>query len=390
MSKNERYKWPQFSFKEINAVKKVISSGKVNYLTGEEGKKFESEYARWCGTKYAIALANGTLALEVALKSINIKKGDEVIVTPRSFIASVSCVINMGGIPKFADVDENSGNITTHTIRKLISSKTKAIICVHLGGLPCEMDGITTLAKKNNLYLIEDCSQAHGASYKGKKVGSIGHIGTWSFCQDKIISTGGEGGMITTNNRSLYEKIWSLKDHGKNRKKLNNPKPRNEFVWLHDQFGSNYRMTEMQAAIGRIQLRKIDTTSRIRNRNARCLINIFKKYPEIFTLQNVDNHMKHAYYKFYVYLKQKKGLSRAKIISEFRKSKIECFSGSCSEIYLEKAFDNKKYKPKKRLTNAKQIGETSIVFLVHQTINKNHIDQICKKIDKIIKTKLIN
>ncbi len=383
-----KHKWPQFSQNEIEAVKKVILSGKVNYLTGEVGKKFESEYADWCGTKYAIALANGTVALEIALKAIQIKKGDEVVVTSRSFIASVSCVINAGGIPKFADVDANSGNITAATIEKVISPKTKAVICVHLGGLPCEMDAIKKLSQRNKLYLIEDCSQAHGALYKGKKVGSIGHIGTWSFCQDKIISTGGEGGMITTNYKALYEKMWSLKDHGKNRKKLMKPKPINDFVWLHDDFGSNYRMTEMQASIGRIQLAKLNTTNRLRNRNANNLINIFRKYPDYFIIPTLESYMRHAYYKFYVYLKLDnlgKELCRSKIINEFRRNKIECFSGSCSEIYLEKAFNGKNYKPKKRLTNAKKIGESSIIFLVHHTITKKYIEEVSKKVDEVIK-----
>ena len=249
--------WPYYSKEEIIKSSQILSSGKVNYLTGEQGKLFEREFSKFCDTKYSIALANGTVALDLALKVLDISKGDEVIVTPRSYIASVSSVFNCGAKPIFADVDINSGNITSGTILKKITKKTKAIICVHLGGWPCEMDSIMKLAKKHNLFVIEDCAQAHGAIYKNKSVGSIGDIGTWSFCQDKIMTTGGEGGMISTNNYNLWNKMWSYKDHGKSFYSMYKKKHPPGYRWHHESFGTNWRMTEIQAAIGREQLKKM-------------------------------------------------------------------------------------------------------------------------------------
>ena len=208
-------KWPNFSTKEIEAVSKVMLSGRVNYWTGEECKKFEKEFAIFSNTKFAIALANGTVALDVALKALNIGPGDEVLVTSRTFIATVSSIVNAGAKPIFTDVDQNTQNITIKTIQNALTNKTKAIVCVHLAGWPCDMDPLIEFAKNHDLKIIEDCAQAHGAKYKGRPVGSLGDVGCWSFCQDKIMSTGGEGGMVTTNNEELWSKMWSFKDHGK-------------------------------------------------------------------------------------------------------------------------------------------------------------------------------
>ena len=248
--------WPQYSEEEKTAVQRVLSSGRVNYWTGEEGKKFEREFSSWCGAKYSIAVANGTVALDLALRGLGISEGDEVIVTPRSFIASVSSVISVGATPVFADVDLDSGNLNASTIKKKISKQTKAIICVHLGGLPCEMDKIIKLARESDIYIIEDCAQAHGAVYKKQSVGTLGDVAAWSFCQDKIMTTGGEGGMVTTNNKSLCAKMQSYKDHGKNFNKISKPQNKIGFRWIHDSFGTNFRMTEMQSAIGKCNLKK--------------------------------------------------------------------------------------------------------------------------------------
>src|SRR5471030_1077730 len=242
--------WPSFTDEEANAVKNVVLSNKVNYWTGNECREFEKEFAAWTGTAHAVALANGTLALDVALKALNIGPGDEVIVTPRTFIASISCAVTCGATPVFADVDRDSQNISAATIAKVITPNTKAIVCVHLAGLPCDMDPIMALARERGIYIIEDCAQAHGARYKNRSVGTIGHIGAWSFCQDKIMTTGGEGGMVTTNNPEM----WSYKDHGKSWKAVSEEKNESSFRWLHKSFGTNWRMTELQAVLGRIQL----------------------------------------------------------------------------------------------------------------------------------------
>ena len=281
---NSLLNWPSFTAEEAKAIQRVLLSNKVNYWTGQECCLFEKEFSDWCGSAYAVALANGTLALDVALKALGIEAGDEVIVTPRTFIASVSCIVNIGAIPIFADVDRDSGNITSETIAKVITPKTKAIICVHLAGWPCDMDPIMYLANLHGIKVIEDCAQAHGALYRGRSVGSIGHIGAWSFCQDKIMTTGGEGGMVTTNDESLWRTMWAHKDHGKSYEAVYEREHPPGYRWLHESFGTNWRMLEIQAAIGRIQLRRMpDWTSR-RNENAQLLTCGLDKF-----IQNVLN-----------------------------------------------------------------------------------------------------
>ena len=380
--------WPSFSDEEAEVVKNVLLSNKVNYWTGEECRKFEKEFAGWSGSKYAVALSNGTLALDIALKALDIGPSHEVIVTPRSFIASVSCVVNTGAKPIFADVDFNSGNITAETIAKVITPQTKAIICVHLAGWPCDMDSIMQLAELHNLKVIEDCAQAHGAMFKGRSVGSIGHIGAWSFCQDKIITTGGEGGMVTTNDEILWRKMWAHKDHGKSYEAVFEREHPDGFRWLHDSFGTNWRMLELQAALGRYQLKKIIYWTEQRNKNAAALIEVLKSFksirvPEFKCNQSCVtecqklNRCQHAFYKCYVYVNPenlKAHWSRDRIINELNLAGVPCFHGSCSEIYLEKAFDKTNFRPKGRLKFAKELGETSLMFLVHPSLTQENIN----------------
>lgn len=380
--------WPSFTQEEADAVSQVLLSNKVNYWTGTECREFEKEFAAWAGTDYAVALANGTLALDVALQAMGIGEGDEVIVTPRSFIASVSTVVNAGAMPVFADVDNNTGNISATTIAPKITDKTKAIICVHLAGWPCDMDEIMALAKQHNLWVIEDCAQAHGAKYKGKPVGSIGHVGAWSFCQDKIMTTGGEGGMVTTNDKALWQKMWEYKDHGKNYDSIYHKQHPPGFRWLHDSFGTNWRMMEMQAVIGRIQLKKMAEWTKIRTQNAKILRDAltqfageqqFLRIPDIKFHQVMGGDSVHAYYKYYVYVRPEnlpENINRDSILNALNEKKIPCFSGSCSEIYLEKAFDNHPSRPNVRLTVAKELGETSLMFLIHPTLTITEMQTI--------------
>ena len=380
--------WPSFTQEEADAVSQVLLSNKVNYWTGTECRNFEKEFAAWAGTDYAVALANGTLALDVALQAMGIGEGDEVIVTPRSFIASVSTVVNAGAMPVFADVEVDTGNLSARTIAPHITDKTKAIICVHLAGWPCDMDEIMALAKQHNLWVIEDCAQAHGAKYKGKPVGSIGHVGAWSFCQDKIMTTGGEGGMVTTNDKALWQKMWEYKDHGKNYDSIYHKQHPPGFRWLHDSFGTNWRMMEMQAVIGRIQLKKMAEWTKIRTQNAKILRDAltqfageqqFLRIPDIEFHQVMGSDSVHAYYKYYVYVRPEnlpENINRDSILNALNEKKIPCFSGSCSEIYLEKAFDNHPSRPKARLTVAKELGETSLMFLIHPTLTTNEMQTI--------------
>lgn len=390
--------WPSFSQEEADAVSQVLLSNKVNYWTGTECREFEKEFAAWAGTDYAVALANGTLALDVALQAMGIGEGDEVIVTPRSFIASVSTVVNAGAIPVFADVDNNTGNISATTIALKITDKTKAIICVHLAGWPCDMDEIMALAKQHNLWVIEDCAQAHGAKYKGKPVGSIGHVGAWSFCQDKIMTTGGEGGMVTTNDKALWQKMWEYKDHGKNYDSIYHKQHPPGFRWLHDSFGTNWRMMEMQAVIGRIQLKKMADWTKIRTQNAKILRDAltqfageqqFLRIPDIEFHQFMGGDSVHAYYKYYVYVRPEnlsENINRDSILNALNEKKIPCFSGSCSEIYLEKAFDNHPSRPNARLTVAKELGETSLMFLIHPTLTTNEMQTIANTTVDVLTT----
>ena len=389
--------WPSFTEQEANAVQKVLLSNHVNYWTGDEGRTLEKEFACWADSEYAIALANGTVALDLALKVLDIGSGDEVIVTSRTFLASVSSIINAGATPIFADVDRDSQNISAESIATVLSSRTRAIVCVHLAGWPCDMDPILDLAVQHNLKVIEDCAQAHGARYKGRSVGSIGDIGCWSFCQDKIMSTGGEGGMVTTNNESLWRSMWAFKDHGKSYEAVYERNHPPGFRWLHESFGTNWRMTEIQAAIGRIQLQRMPEWSRLRSTNAAAITQGLAPYTQPdgiirlprFSCSSEDclvssdnqpciNNCVHAHYKFYCFVRPENLAplwNRDRIIDAINAEGVPCFSGSCSEVYLEKAFDNTSFRPAHRLPIAKELGETSLMFLVHPTLTAAEIQK---------------
>jgi dTDP-4-amino-4,6-dideoxygalactose transaminase len=367
--------WPSFSEEEAEAVKQTILSNKVNYWTGQECREFEKEFAVWSGSKYAIALANGTLALDLALKALGVCVGDDVIVTPRTFLASASTVVTAGANPIFADVDLNSQNITAESIEKVLTPSTKAVIVVHLAGMPADMDSIMELSSKHGFAVIEDCAQAHGAKYKGRSVGSIGHVGAWSFCQDKIMTTGGEGGMVTTNDHTLWSRMWSYKDHGKSFEAVYERQHPPGFRWVHDSFGTNWRMLEIQAVIGRIQLRRMSEWTNKRQHYAALLDEAAKGFSVLRRVQ-VPEGSEHAEYKHYFFVNQEylaEGWSRDRIVEEMNQLGIPCYQGSCSEVYLEKAFDNTLWRPQVRLPNAKLLGETSIMMLVHPTLTTEEI-----------------
>ncbi len=367
--------WPSFTQQEADAVSRVVLSNKVNYWTGTEGREFEKEFATWADSEYAIALGNGTLALDIALKALNVGAGDEVITTPRTFLASASSIVTAGAAPVFADVDLNSQAITAESIKAVLTPKTKAVIVVHLAGMPAEMDEIMALSKEHGFYVIEDCAQAHGAKYKGKSVGSIGHVGAWSFCQDKIMTTGGEGGMVTTNSKELWSTMWSYKDHGKSFDAIYNREHPPGFRWLHESFGTNWRMTEMQAAIGRIQLTRMSDWTAKRQAYGAQLDQAASNF-ECIRLVEVPEYSEHAEYKHYMFIRPEylaQGWDRDRIVNEIVERGVPCFQGSCSEVYLEKAFDNTPWRPEKRLPNAVELGETSLMFLVHPTLTQAEI-----------------
>lgn len=378
--------WPSFTQEEADAVSQVLLSNKVNYWTGQECREFEKEFAQFAGTQYAVALANGTVALDVALKALGIAAGDDVIVTSRTFLASASSIVTAGANPIFADVELDSQNISRRTIEAVITPDTKAIICVHLAGWMCDMDPIMQLARDKDLYVIEDCAQAHGAMYKGKSAGSVGHIAAWSFCQDKIMSTGGEGGMVTTNDETLWKKMWSYKDHGKNFDSIYNKQHPPGFRWLHDSFGTNWRMMEMQAVIGRIQLKKMPEWTAKRLANMEKIYAAFADSP-YFSVHRPSDDYVHAAYKCYVQVNidaLPEGWSRDRIMQEISAQNVPCFSGSCSEVYLEHAFDDTPWRPAQRLKNAQQLGETSLMFLVHPTLRDESINKTVTAIQQVI------
>lgn len=382
--------WPAYTAEEAEAIQRVLLSNKVNYWTGNETREFEHEFARFAGCDYAIALANGTLALELALYALNLSPGDEVIVTPRTFIASVSSVITAGATPVFVDVDENTQNIEADAIAQGISDRTRAVIVVHLAGMPADMDPIMRLAEKHSFKVIEDCAQAHGASYKGRPVGSIGHIAAWSFCQDKIMTTGGEGGMVTTNDQELWTAMWSHKDHGKSWDSVYNKKHKAGFRWVHDSFGTNWRMTEIQGVLGRIQTNRMPVWQEKRISNAKQIWSACEKLPWI-RVPPLDDQFTHAAYKAYVFVRQEllpPGWNRDSIIDALSNEGVPVFSGSCSEVYLEKAFENSGYQPAAPLQVAKRLGETSLMFLVHPTLDQEHIElttSALRKVDALIR-----
>ncbi|NQY63274.1 MAG: DegT/DnrJ/EryC1/StrS aminotransferase family protein [Alteromonadaceae bacterium] len=378
--------WPSFTQEESTAVSKVLLSNKVNYWTGQEGRLFETEFADFSDCKYAIAVANGTLALDLALKGLDIGVDDEVIVTSRTFLASASSIVTCGAKPVFADVDPNSQNITAKTIEAALTKNTKAIICVHLAGMPCEMDEIMALANEQGIKVIEDCAQAHGAKYKGKSVGSFGHVSAWSFCQDKIMTTGGEGGMVTTNDETLWKKMWAYKDHGKSWDAIYNKEHPPGFRWLHESFGTNWRLTEMQSAIGRIQLKRMKDWTENRNANAVLIEQTLSKY-DCIRLIEVPEYIEHAQYKYYAFIKLEKlsnNWTRDRVVEEINTNGVPCFQGTCSEVYLEKAFDSTDFRPTKRLPVAKELGETSLMFLVHPTLTLAEMKTTCDVINIVL------
>lgn len=378
--------WPNFTDEEAEAVSRVLLSNKVNYWTGTQCKEFEKEFAIFSGTDHAISVANGTLALDLALHGLGVGSHngghaeDEVIVTSRSFVASASCIVNAGAKVVFSDVDRDTQNISGDSVAAQLTENTKAVICVHLAGWACDMDEIRETIKGRDIKLIEDCAQAHGAKYKGKPVGSLGDVAAWSFCQDKIMTTGGEGGMVTCKDRALWSRMWSFKDHGKSFDAVFNRQHPAGFRWLHESIGTNWRMTEMQAAIGRIQLKRMPQWHKARVQNAKDLMSVLAPYAGENGFLRFLPHDKagseHAWYRFFAFVRRDKlpdGETRDSIIDKIQSQGLPCMQGTCSEMYLEKAFDGSSSRPIERLLIAKELGENSLMFLTHPGVHKVEI-----------------
>ena len=384
--RGDREAWPFFADDEVAAALRVLGSGKVNYWTGEEGRLFEKEFAEFAGCSHAVALANGTVALECALRALGVGPGDEVVTTSRTFIASASCAVMLGARPVFADVDRESQNITAEAIERVVTPRTKAIVAVHLAGWPCEMDEILTLARKRGIKVVEDCAQAHGATYKGRPVGSTGDAAAFSFCQDKIMTTAGEGGMVTTKSAELWNAMWSLKDHGKSYRAVYDRGHAAGFRWLHESFGTNWRLTEVQSAIGRLQLKKLPRWVNTRRHRADVLSGCFAGLSGL-RVTTPPAHVGHSFYKYYAFVRPEalhSGWSRDRIVDEITALGVPCFSGSCSEIYLEKAFPVE-WRPTSRLPVACELGETSLMFLVHPTLTDEAMARACDATTQVMR-----
>jgi len=377
--------WPSYSEEEIEAVARILRSGKVNYWTGTEGREFEKEYAAYTGRQHGLAVANGSLALELALRVLGIGPGDEVVTTPRSFIASASCAVLVGARPVFADVDRVSQNVTAESIRAVLTPATKAIVAVHLAGWPCAMDDLMALAREHGLKVIEDCAQAHGATLKGRPVGSFGDVAAFSFCQDKIVSTAGEGGMIVLDSDELYEQAWAYRENGKSYDAVYRRAHEPGYRSVYDSFGTNGRLTEIQSAIGRIQLRKLPGWVEARRRNAALLNEGLGQLPGL-RVTLAPEEVGHAYYKFYVFVRPealRAGWSRDRIMAAVNAQGVECFTGGCAEIYREKAFPAA-WRPAERLPVVRELGETSLMFTVHPTRTKDDLLATCEVVRRIM------
>lgn len=378
--------WPHFADDEIAAAAAVMRSGQVNYWTGEHGRQFERAFAQTCHCRHAVAVSSGTAAIELALRSLGVGAGDDVVTSSRTFIASASAITMCGARPVFADVDPDSQNISAESIRAVLRPQTRAIVAVHLAGWPCEMQPILELARERGLYVVEDCAQAQGATYKGQPVGSFGDASAFSFCQDKIMTTLGEGGMFTTNNDDLWQRAFSFRDHGSNHLAASIPPKEangNGFRWIRDSVGTNWRITEIQSAVGRLQLKKVPGWLEVRRAHARQLALRLSKIAAL-RVPSPPSHLDVSWYRFYVFVRPEKlnpGWNRDLILQAIEAEGVPCFVGSCSEVYLEKAFA--KVRPPDRRPTASELGTTSLAFLVHPTLTEIDIEDICQAVEKV-------
>ena len=370
--------WPSFTREDAEAVSRVLLSNRVNYWTGTEGRAFEREFADAVGAAHGVALANGTVALEAALFALGIGPGDDVLVPCRTFIATASAVAMRGARPVAADVDLQSQNVTAETLDAAVTPQTRAVIAVHLAGWPCEMDAILAWARGRGLKVVEDCAQAHGAACRGRMAGALGDVAAFSFCQDKIMTTGGEGGLLTTNDDAIAARAWAYKDHGKNRARMERPAAEPGFRWVHDAFGTNGRMTEMQAAIGRRQLGQLADWVATRRRHAARLDERFRNTPAL-RVTVPPPHARHAYYKYYVFVEPERlraGWDRDRILREMQARGVPCGSGICPDIRRERAFDRPGWRSDRPLDTARRLGETSLMLLVHPTLTDDHVQRV--------------
>jgi hypothetical protein len=377
--------WPRFEDDELEAATAVLRSGRVNYWTGDEGRAFEREFATAIGCEYGIACSNGTVALELVLHALGIGPGADVIVPSRTFVATAHAVALMGARPVFADVDPDSGNITPQSVEAVLTPRTRGVIAVHVGGWPAEVEALGQLCRERGIALVEDCAQAHGAAVDGRAVGSFGDASAFSFCQDKIMTTGGEGGLVVMSRRDLWSRAWSRKDHGKSWAAVYEREHPPGFRWLHESIGSNGRLTEMQAAIGRVQLRKLEAWVVRRRHNAGCLIDRWRTQSAL-RIPEPPAGVEHAHYRLYAYVVPdalRSGWDRDRVMAAIAAEGVPVSVGSCGEIWREQAFPEA-WRPSEPLPVAAELARTSLAFTVHHTIGDGDVDNLAAAVEKVL------
>ncbi|MHC4795399.1 MAG: DegT/DnrJ/EryC1/StrS family aminotransferase [Planctomycetota bacterium] len=396
--------WPSFQQSTIKKAMEPLKSGKVNYWTGEVGTEFEKQWARWNRAKYAITTTSGTSALHTAVAALGIGPGDEVICPSYSFIASSFCILQAGALPVFADVD-NSHTLDPKDIKSKINRRTKAILVVHLYGIVADMDPIMRIARKHNLYVIEDCAQCFGGIYKGKKAGTIGDVGCFSFCQSKHFTTGGEGGAVITNHDDIHWECKSFRDHGYDvKERLRLLELEAKLMYIHNRVGFNYRMTEMQSTIGLCELKRLSSWNLPnRRQNGRYLIKALKDHPLVLHPPLDTKARQNAYWWApFVLDTNKLKVSVKQFIAAMNAEGVPTYSVLWPEMYKEEAFikrngfGRRKYPfndPKARKIDytkvvckkARWLTDRTISLFTHPVYRLNHMQLYVKAFEKVAK-----
>ena len=379
--------WPQLDEEMVDAAAAVLRSGRVNYWTGDQGRSFEAEYAQHLGIRHALAVANGTVALELALRAVGVRPGDEVVVPSRTFIATASAVVAVGARPVCADVDRETQGLSVESVAEVITARTTAVVPVHLGGWPMAIRELCTWARGRGLRVVEDCAQAHDALVGGRHVGTFGDAGAFSFCQDKILTTAGEGGLVVTEDEVAFDKAWSYRDHGKSRDAVFQRQHPPGFRWLHESFGTNWRMTEVQAAVGRVALRRLPRWVEARREHAGLLSAALGDLPMV-RVPHPTGGVQPSWYRWYAFLRPDAlapGWNRDRVVAAVTERGVPCFAGSCPEIYKEAAFPET-WRPPAPFPVARELGETSIALLVHPTLSTSDVQRSAQALAEVLVT----
>ena len=399
--------WPFFAQDEIDAAIAPLRLGKVNYWTGKRGMEFEAKWAEWIGAKMAISCTNGTAALQIAISSLGIGPGDEMIVPSYSFIASSFAIVQAGAIPVFADVTDDH-TIDPKSIEVHIGPRTKGIVVVHLYGVVADMGPILDIARKHRLKVVEDCAQCVGGEYKGIKVGLVGDAGCFSFCQSKHFTTGGEGGMVVTNDEELGWECRSFRDHGYDVKsRLNLLALEEKLNYIHNRVGFNFRMTEIQSVIGINELKRLDSWNLARRfKFARMYDEAFAGLFGIKKLPFNSKDRKNAYWWYPIILDiDRLDVTAERFVKALGAENVPCYGIQWPEAYEEQAyrklngfgtakfpFLSKEYTDPDSVRygeapcpNAKRLRDVTFSVFLHPTWETEHIERVIAGVKKVLK-----